>query len=157
MKNILVLEDNPSEEEWLSDTFQPPGYRLEFVRSESAFYARLEQGELHFDLVMLDVMARWADPAPVIPRIPEVVRTQGYYYAGIRCADKLLSISGEKPILFYTIVNEKELQRYITREYPPLADRKIPVVPKGSDQATIAAQIESLIAGTTETTSTSSR
>jgi CheY-like chemotaxis protein len=65
------------------------------------------------DLVVMDVMLRWANPRPNMPQPPEDVATCGYYRAGLRCTRLLADDSQLRgvPVILYTTLELSDLQR----------------------------------------------
>jgi hypothetical protein len=65
------------------------------------------------DLVVMDVMLRWADPRPDPPVPPPEVVSGGYYRAGLRCARLLAAddVLHEVPVILYTILELSDLER----------------------------------------------
>jgi CheY-like chemotaxis protein len=113
---ILVVEDDHLQEGPLVDEINDafPGSRVKSIYTEREF--REELTVLHReapDLVIMDVMLRWADPRPNSPDPPEEVVRDGFYRAGLRCAeliagdDELRTI----PVILYTILEKDDLER----------------------------------------------
>lgn len=113
---ILVVEDDHLQEGPLVDEINDafPGSRVKSIYTEREF--REELTGLHSeapDLVIMDVMLRWADPRPNSPDPPEEVVRDGFYRAGLRCAeliagdDELRTI----PVILYTILEKDDLER----------------------------------------------
>jgi CheY-like chemotaxis protein len=113
---IVVVEDDHLQEgpliDQINDTF--PGGRVKSIYTEHEFREQLT--ELHHeipDLVIMDVMLRWADPRPGNADPPEEVAREGFYRAGLRCAeliaadDKLRAV----PVILYTILEKDDLER----------------------------------------------
>lgn len=113
---IVVVEDDHLQEgpliDQINDTF--PCGRVKSIYTEHEFREQLT--ELHReipDLVIMDVMLRWADPRPGNADPPEEVAREGFYRAGLRCAeliaadDKLRAV----PVILYTILEKDDLER----------------------------------------------
>ena len=113
---ILVVEDDHLQEgplvDQINDAF--PDGKVSSIYTEQEFRESLTElrGEAP-DLVIMDVMLRWADPRPGNADPPEEVARDGFYRAGLRCAeliaadDKLHVI----PVILYTILEKEDLQR----------------------------------------------
>src|SRR3954454_11654868 len=105
---ILVVEDDHLQEqaliEELIDAY--PEARVEAIDSESGFRRWLASSQRELpDIVVMDVMLRWSHPSPDPPVQPDDVASEGYYRAGLRCA-QLMSEDGRTskvPILLYTV------------------------------------------------------
>src|ERR1039458_10474172 len=71
---ILSLEDDPLQAEWIRQTIESgvAGSKVNHVGTESEFVARFP-GIVAAPptLILMDVMLRWADPSPNIPRSEE--------------------------------------------------------------------------------------
>src|SRR4051812_20246259 len=66
---------------------------VQVIRSESDFRSRLsELAAKPPAAFIIDVMLRWADPAPDAPLPPEDVKEHGFYRAGFRCVALLKQI-----------------------------------------------------------------
>jgi CheY-like chemotaxis protein len=113
---IVIVEDDHLQEgplqEQLEDAF--PGARITTVVTEHEFRERL--AEFHEDppdIVIMDVMLRWAYPAPGAAAAPADVVAGGYYRAGLRCADLLAEDPELRgvPVVFYTILERSDLER----------------------------------------------
>ena len=65
------------------------------------------------DLVIMDVMLRWASPRPGLPAPPDDVVAGGYYRAGLRCARLMLGDGRLRhvPVVLYTILERNDLER----------------------------------------------
>jgi DNA-binding NarL/FixJ family response regulator len=106
------------------------------ISTESDLYNRFDEiAEKGFDLAIIDVMLRWADPSPEMPDPPPAVVEGGFFRAGIRCKEKLQSDqrTSSIPVIVYTVLDESRL--------PPGID----IVPKGGDFAPLADKIRQLL------------
>jgi DNA-binding NarL/FixJ family response regulator len=105
------LQQGPLEENLL-DAF--PGAQVTVLGSEHQFREQLPQLiESPPDLVLMDVMLRWALPSPNTPEPPTEVTEGGYYRAGLRCASLLLADQRSRmvPVVLYTILERSDLER----------------------------------------------
>lgn len=113
---ILVVEDDYLQEgplvDEISDTF--PSSRVKSIYTEHEFRKQLTGLRREApDLVIMDVMLRWADPGPDNTDPPQEVVREGFYRAGLRCAeiiaadDKLRAV----PVILYTILEKDDLER----------------------------------------------
>ncbi|MGH3937495.1 MAG: hypothetical protein ACRDTG_02500 [Pseudonocardiaceae bacterium] len=113
---IVIVEDDHLQEgpleEYLAKAIT--GADIETICTELAFRQRLSAlRERVPDVVVMDVMLRWAFPTPHALPPPEDVATGGYYRAGLRCARLLADdprLSGV-PIVLYTILERSDLER----------------------------------------------
>jgi len=114
--HFVVVEDDHLQEGPLKDRLESvfPDATVETVCTEEEFRTHLPQLRAHVpDLIVMDVMLRWADPRPDLPTPPEEVVSGGYYRAGLRCAwllsdDALLR---DVPVILYTILERSDLER----------------------------------------------
>ena len=113
-----------------------PHLVFETLSTESDFYERFDEiAERGFDLAIVNVMLRWADPSPKMPEPPPDVVQGGFFRAGIRCKQKLQADprTSSSPTIIYTVLDESRL--------PPGLD----IVPKGSDFTPLADKIRQLL------------
>ena len=118
--DIVLLEDDPLQEDFIKSKLEEAGAfpqaKVIVIRTESEFRNRLEEiVQLQPSVVVLDVMVRWADPAPDMELPTEDVRREKYYTAGIRCAGLLANACSETPIILYTILEESDLRERLDR------------------------------------------
>ncbi|WP_020390786.1 hypothetical protein [Kribbella catacumbae] len=143
--HIVVVEDDFLQEgpleEHLQNTF--PAACIETLSTESEFRERLPAlREAKPDLVILDVMLRWASPRPDLPEPPPDVIEGDYFRAGLRCAelmakdDELSSV----PVIIYTILERSDLER--SGETMPLLGS---YVRKSSDLHLLTRRIRELV------------
>ena len=113
---VVIVEDDPLQ---VGDTvaalhraFQD--LRCDSIETESEFYSRLQQlKENPPDLVILDVMLRWANPSREMPPRHERAKREGFYTAGFRCRD-LLALNEETrniPVIIFTILEAEDFYR----------------------------------------------
>ena len=112
MKKVLLLEDDFFQAEALLEDLQQrfASFQIMAIKTEHEFRTHLENPAFEPPiLAILDVMARWTDPAPQMPEAPNDVKQEGYHRAGIRCA-KLLRIKYPKlPIILYSVLEKADL------------------------------------------------
>ena len=109
------------------------------LSTESEFYAKFDDAvAMGFDLAIIDVMLRWADPSPDMKEPPPEVLEGGFFRAGIRCRNKLQydPRTSAIPTIICTVLDENQL--------PP----GIEVVSKGGDFAPLADRIRRLLPAT---------
>jgi CheY-like chemotaxis protein len=105
------LQDGPLEEQ-IRDGF--PTARIETVGTEQEFRARLaDYRRDRPDLVVMDVMLRWAYPSRTPTPAPPDVAQGGYQRAGIRCAQLMAGDPALRriPVIYYTILERSDLDR----------------------------------------------
>ena len=147
---IVLLEDNPIQVEPMREEF----FRcrlcsqkedLLYIRTESEFMARLEEiKRFQPHVVVVDVMVMWATPSPNTPERPAKVKEEGYFLAGVRCAEALHQMMAGVPLIFYTIVDPVDLEPYL-RENAALV-----IVPKGPYLSELVEKIRAVVQATGE-------
>jgi DNA-binding NarL/FixJ family response regulator len=120
---ILVVEDDHLQDEPLSEHLRDefPGGRVVNIRTELEFQDRLQDfREDTPDIAIMDVMLRWALPTPDMRPPPQQVAEEGFYRAGLRCAELFAADSGlcAVPVIFYTILERSDLEQDGVRLQP---------------------------------------
>jgi DNA-binding NarL/FixJ family response regulator len=116
MPYFVVVEDDHLQEGPVADHLAAsfPDATVERLTTEEEFRARLAhmRGAAP-DLVVIDVMLRWAFPRPDMPAPPPDVAAGGYYRAGLRCARLMLDDDRLRrvPVILYTILERSDLER----------------------------------------------
>jgi CheY-like chemotaxis protein len=115
-KLIVVVEDDHLQElpirGKLEDAF--PDAEVERIATESDFRSSLpELSKRRPDIIIIDVMLRWADLRPGFPKPPPDVVEGGYHRAGLRCAEWALRNPALRatPIVLYSILERDEVRR----------------------------------------------
>lgn len=116
MPHFVVVEDDHLQEGPLTDRLASafPDATVEALCTEEEFRTHLPQLRAHVpDLIVMDVMLRWAFPRPDLPAPPEDVVAGGYYRAGLRCARLLRDDAQlrDVPVVLYTILERSDLER----------------------------------------------
>jgi DNA-binding NarL/FixJ family response regulator len=116
MPHFVVVEDDHLQEGPIAEILAGiyPGATVEAFATEEQFRAHLPQmREAVPDLVVMDVMLRWASPRPGLLPPPDDVVAGGYYRAGLRCARLMLGDSRLRrvPVVLYTILERNDLER----------------------------------------------
>ena len=116
MPHFVVVEDDHLQESPLADhlTGMFRDAFVETVTTEEQFRAHLPVMSAAIpDLVVMDVMLRWASPRPGMSPPPEDVVAGGYYRAGLRCARLMLGDARlqQVPVVLYTILERNDLER----------------------------------------------
>lgn len=121
--HIVVVEDDHLQAGPLADNlrgaFDNP--TVETMATEEDFRAALPRfREQVPDLLVMDVMLRWASPRPGMSAPPPDVVSGGYYRAGLRCAALLHADPTLRcvPVVLYTILEVSDLRRG-NQELPP--------------------------------------
>jgi hypothetical protein len=116
MPHFVVVEDDHLQEGPIADNLAGlyPDTTVEAFATEEQFRAHLPRmREAVPDLVVRDVMLRWAYPRPGLAAPPDDVVAGGYYRAGLRCARLMLDDERLRrvPVVLYTILERNDLER----------------------------------------------
>jgi CheY-like chemotaxis protein len=121
--HIVVVEDDHLQAgplaENLRAAFDNP--TVETMATEEDFRAAMPRLRDEVpDLLVMDVMLRWASPRPGMSAPPPDVVSGGYYRAGLRCAALLHADPTLRsvPVVLYTILEVSDLRRG-DQELPP--------------------------------------
>lgn len=112
---VLLVEDDYIQEDMITETLERTftGIKVEKIRTEAEFYDGIDRiASKPPDVVVMDVMLRWTDPAPNMPTPPDKVQQEGYPRAGLRCADMLAKRDETKniPVILFTVLNREDLE-----------------------------------------------
>src|SRR5690242_8194456 len=111
---LLLVEDDPLQSEEFQEALVEafPNAVVDSVTSECEFYKLLDQMELEpYDLIIMDVMLRWADPGRNIPEPPAEVLREEYYRAGFRCVSRLAERRKLKNtnVILFTVLQQTDI------------------------------------------------
>lgn len=142
---ILIVEDDYLQAELIEEALRQEAALapLEFERlsTESQFNERFEKLAANPpDLIIMDIMLRWTDPAPDMKAPPSDIEKDGYYRAGLRI-EKLLAQDPRTrsvPIILYTILEDIDLE-------VELKEERLHYLPKDSKLGPLVEKIRSLI------------
>lgn len=149
--NILIVEDDILQAEALEDSLRRNFNQVEINKIGSESELREKLGLLKnesLDLILLDVMLRWAEPTPEIKEPPLEVEQQGFYRGGMRCL-KLLLESPEMrtiPVIVYSVLGRDDVEEEIDQAPPHVL-----FLQKDSDEQRLVRHIRSLLQGVPET------
>jgi CheY-like chemotaxis protein len=112
---IVILEDDHLQEDLLKDQLQRafPAARIDTVVTEQEFRTRLVDFRRDQpDVIVMDVMLRWAFPSPKAAAPPADVASGGYQRAGFRCAELIFQDAALRdiPVIYYTILEGGDLE-----------------------------------------------
>ncbi len=115
---ILSVEDDPIQAQWICETIEAEfaDATVECIATEQEFYAKLDAIASHPpDLILLDVMLRWTNPAPNIEPPPSEVREGGFFRAGLRCERLLAARESTRrvPVILYTVLDRSDLEETV--------------------------------------------
>lgn len=111
---ILLVEDDHLQVEALHSALVMafPGSRINRVATESEFRDWLSSDLSQIpDVIVIDMMLRWADPGPEIPQPPPEVKKNGRYRAGTRCRALLREDprTREIPVILHTFLERSDV------------------------------------------------
>jgi DNA-binding NarL/FixJ family response regulator len=116
--HILLVEDDHMQSDFIRQsllrTFSD--VRIEVIDTEHRLRSSIDQIAANPpDVVIMDVILRWTDPAPEMPLPPVDVKVEGHYRAGFRCQKLLAEHPGTKriPVIFYTILEAGDMKTRI--------------------------------------------
>ena len=134
---ILIVEDDHSQAELIEEALKQEAdlnsssYKIRRLSTESQFRDHFEDiAERKPDVIVMDVMLRWTDPAPNAKAPPDDILKEGCYRAGVRNARLLAQNESTKriPVILYTMLEKIDLGD--TSELPGLT-----YLPKDSELA----------------------
>lgn len=137
---ILLAEDDHLQASGIKQTLEREfAAQVDVINTESKFASEFELGRIAdtgYDVAVIDVMMRWADPAPNMAVPPPEVRRDGFFRAGLRCCDLLRkgARTGAVPVVLFTLLDAKHLP-----DRPDVA-----VVEKTADGKSLIAEIRRL-------------
>jgi CheY-like chemotaxis protein len=115
--NILIVEDDPIQFEFIQEGFLQDKKHFEFkierIATECEFRSSFEQiAHDRFDVIIMDIMLRWTDPSRNMTMPSEKIEKEGFYRAGFRCIEMLKQDSRTKliPILVYSVLDSEDLE-----------------------------------------------
>lgn len=111
---ILIVEDDRIQSDLMAVGLRSafPQSTVNLIETEREFRELLEgMATDPPDVIVMDVMLRWTNPSPEMPRAPEDVREGGHYQAGLRCAALLGRYETTKtiPVILHTILEKADL------------------------------------------------
>jgi len=120
--------------------------QIDCISTEERFRSKLGEWEAAKqekpDLVIMDIMLRWTDPAPNMPDPPEDVAREGFRRAGIRCRELMSTNKATQnvPVILYSVLEKSDL-----REELDESDLSMSYMPKNSDTSKLLKRIRQLL------------
>lgn len=111
---ITLVEDDNLQSELMIDNIREnfPEAEIELIETESQFIERFSNySGTYPDIVIIDIMLRWANPEPDMPEPPPRIKYTGIYDAGFRC-QKILekNIDTAKiPVIFCSSIDKTDV------------------------------------------------
>jgi CheY-like chemotaxis protein len=120
---ILLVEDDQMQAKEFRDALEGafPNVEIKTIGSEYGFYSIL--GDLENnppDIILMDVMLRWAYPSLDIPEAPEEVINEKHYRAGFRCVKRLSEHKALRNlnVILYTVLRPLDIAKNL-ESLPP--------------------------------------
>jgi len=144
---IFLVEDDYLQADWICQKLREgiPDADVRLIPTEADFRSHLDQiASQQPDVVVMDVMLRWADPRPELEFPPRDVQEEGFYRAGLRCQRMLAedSRTSQVPVILYTVLERTDL----FRELPNLP-QYVQYLAKQSDVSSLIEKIKELTRG----------
>lgn len=141
---ILIVEDDYLQADWIYAGLEQalPSAQFDRVSTESEFRSRFDEiANKGPDVVVMDVMLRWANPIPGLVLPPDDVQEEGFYRAGLRCERMLArdDRTSRVPVILYTVLERTDLNH----ELPSLPEH-VQYLPKESDLGPLIQKITEL-------------
>ena len=145
---ILIVEDDPLQAELMIDAIKADSVlteaRIDRISTESQFQQRfVEITKNPPSLITIDIMLRWADASPLVDpqSVPDEVKENGVYEAGLRCEQLLANHPTTRlvPVILYTIVSKEDLGEELPQR------RNVLHLPKDSDLSPLIWAIRDLL------------
>lgn len=121
---FLIVEDDKFQYAHIKDaitrirSFSKSKTRIERIATELEFIDKFESIATEKpDVILMDIMLRWTDPAPDVKLPPPEIAEQGFFRAGVRCEQRLAGDprTSDIPIIVYSILEKKDLEGEITQ------------------------------------------
>ncbi len=144
MRVVLVEDDYLQAESihsWLRQAW--PHVEIDRIETEKAFRAQLQSLSTHPpDVIIMDVMLRWSDPSPDFDQPPDEVEREGFYRAGVRCAELLRDDAGTSriPVILYSVLEKLDLAGELAQT------SQVRFLPKSFEPAHLVRLVGSLVA-----------
>lgn len=138
---ILIVEDDRLQYNFIKNALGSaeafPQARLERIVTESEFQKKFEAIATDKpDVIIMDIMLRWTDPAPDMELPPPDIATQGFFRAGVRCEKMLAEDERTKdiPVIIYSVLEKEDLEgeipqrpqvSYLEKDFDPREMKKM--------------------------------
>ncbi len=142
---ILIVEDDHLQAELLIETFRDESdlasALINRISTEREFRERFEEiAHNPPDVIIMDVMLRWADPTPDTIEPPPEIKMDGFHRAGLRNEKQLAGDPRTRdiPVVLYTILEAADLEGMAERP-------TVYYQPKDSEYGPLVQTIRSLV------------
>jgi len=113
MATVLLVEDDYMYVNWLKDELESNlGHQVEVISTEQDFRTRgASIAKTPPDVVLMDIMLRWADPSNEMIPPPPCHGT--FHRAGLRCLQMLRNDprTRDVPVILYSVLDESDIAR----------------------------------------------
>lgn len=119
---VLIVEDDKLQYEFIAAALRDMKRvsRVARLSTEKEFYDTFEELTADKpDVILMDVMLRWTDPAPRMVPPPEEVSREGFYRAGLRCVQRLAADprTADVPVIIYSVLEPEDLSEDFTSHH----------------------------------------
>ena len=107
---VLVIEDDSVQANTLARRIQErfPGVKVKIINTESNFHKQLPSlNPAEIRVAVVDMMLRWADPAPEMEMPPQEIIDEGFFVGGLRCRKAL--VARGIPTIIYTVLDRESV------------------------------------------------
>jgi CheY-like chemotaxis protein len=122
--HFLIVEDDKLQFSYIKNGIRQGRYfsesRIERIATEWEFIGKFESLATEKpDVILLDIMLRWTDPAPDMTLPPADIAEEGFFRAGVRCEQRLAVDPRTRniPVIVYSILEKTDFDGEI-RERP---------------------------------------
>jgi CheY-like chemotaxis protein len=147
MYRILIVEDDYLQVDLIKTAlqkepdFSPAKATIDRISTERQFHTRFEEIKSNPpDVIIMDVMLRWDDPAPKMEPPPPEIKRRGFYRAGLR-NEEMLALDEKTrdiPVILYTLLEDIDLKEMPERS-------KLRYLPKDSSLDPLVQLVRALI------------
>lgn len=111
---IIIVEDDFLQSDWLNSIIDEsfPTVEVEIIKTELDFKNKISEIENSPpQIVIMDIMVRWAFPGEKNEPPPEIKKAS-FYEAGIRCYRLMRSIENLKnvPVILYSVLSIEDVR-----------------------------------------------
>ena len=113
MRIVLVEDDHLQTDHVSTELKRLLGADVHCIRTEQEFREQLDDiAARPPDVLVIDVMLRWADPSPGVEEPPPDVREGGFQKAGLRCQKFLATRpqTAKLPVILYSVLEGGDLR-----------------------------------------------
>jgi CheY-like chemotaxis protein len=142
---ILIVEDNPLQLDWMNNELERgiAGVVVQQCCTEFEFRSSFEEIAVDPpDIVLMDVMLNWTEPAPDMPHPPAAIAAAGHRRAGLRCQKMLQEDqrTSHVPVILYTALAASSMADDL-KDIPV----KVKYLPKDSNPALLVKTIQETV------------